>query len=190
MAEFDPRAWEDRAWTRYAKVAKDKRISPKRKRSEARKLNNDISAINGLKAVVEWCDSRRIKVEFTNLHPAGVYHNDDKIIYINSKQKLEKQLFVLLHECGHLLIDDPSETTVFRFRHGYHEKNPKLKRKFIHRCAIVEEELEAWHRGRKLANKLGIEINDLNYDTLKADLVKTYMKWALKDPNYQADGPE
>ena len=190
MATFDPKICEDRAWARYAKVAKDKRISPKRKRTEAKKLNKDISAINGLKAVIDWCESRRIKVEFTNRRTAGSYHNEDRIIFINSTQTFEKQLFVLLHECGHLLIDDPSETTLFRFRHGYHEKNPKLKRKFIHRCAIVEEELEAWYRGRKLANKLGIEINHLSYDTLKADLVKTYMKWALKDPNYQADGPD
>lgn len=190
MAKFDPRKWEDRAWTRYAKVAKDKRVSPKRKKSEARKLNKDIAAINGLKAVVEWCELRRISVEFTNRHSAGSYHNDNKIIYINSTQTLEKQLFVLLHECGHLLIDDPSDTTLFRFRHGYHETKPEIKRKFIHRCQILEEEFEAWYRGRKLANKLGIQINDYNFETLKAGMLKSYMKWALKDPNYQADGPE
>jgi len=190
MAKFDPKILEDRAWARYAKVTKDKRISPRQKKNEVRKLNDDINVINGLKTIIEWCESRRIIVKFTNRRSAGSYHNDNKIIYINSTQKLEKQLFVLLHECGHLLIDDPSETTVFRFRHGYYEKNPKLRRKFIHRCAIVEEELEAWHRGRKLASKLGIIIDEYSYDTLKGNFVKTYMKWALKDPNFQADGPE
>jgi len=190
MAEFNPQLLEDKAWNRYARVTKRKNLSPVRKKKEANRLSDEISAINGLKAVIEWCNFRRIAVVFTNRRSAGVYQIEEKTIYINSRQTLEKQLFVLLHECGHLLIDDRSESTELRFKNGYYAEDSNVRRRFIHRCTVVEEEFEAWHRGRKLAVKLGIEINDERFSALKAYMLKSYMKWALHDPNYQHDGPE
>lgn len=190
MAEFNPQQLENKAWSRYARVVKRKNLTPARKHREANKLSDEIAAINGLKAVIDWCNFRRIGVYFTNRRSAGVYQSEEKIIYINSRQSLEKQLFVLLHECGHLLIDDRSESTENRFRHGYYAEDKSIRRKFIHRCTVLEEEFEAWHRGRKLANKLGIDINEERFSELKAGMLKSYMKWALHDPKYQEDGPE
>jgi hypothetical protein len=189
MSKFNPQLLETRAWDRYARATKHKNCSSEQKRTEALRLSDDISAINGLKSVIEWCENRRIEVYFTNRRAAGVYEIDRKSIYINSRQSLEKQLFVLLHECGHLLIDDRSEKTVFRFRHGYYVEDKEVKRKFIHRCAIVEEEFEAWHRGRKLATKLGININDEHFSAFKSRLLKSYMKWALRDPDFSPEDP-
>ena len=118
--------------------------------------------------------------------PGGLYNNEEKTIYINSRQSIEKQLYILLHECGHLLIDDRSETTEHRFKNGYYANDASVKRRFIHRCTILEEEFEAWHRGRKLAIKLGIKVNDDSFSDLKAKFLKSYMKWALSDPKYRS----
>lgn len=189
MAEFNPQLLEDKAWSRYARVIKRKNLSPGRRHHESTRLSDEIAAINGLKVVIEWCNFRRINVVFTNRRSAGVYQIEERTIYINSRQSLEKQLFVLLHECGHLLIDDRSETTERRFQHGYYSEDKDIRRKFIHRCTVVEEEFEAWHRGLRLANKLGIQINERNFAALKAYMLKSYMKWALHDPKYQQDGP-
>jgi|GEM_PF-1548629 len=190
MAEFNPQLLENKAWDRYARVVKRKNLTTARKNREANKLSDEIAAINGLRVVIDWCNLRRIGVVFTNRRPAGVYQIEEKTIYINSRQSLEKQLFVLLHECGHLLIDDRSESTELRFKHGYYTEDKNVRRRFVHRCTVVEEEFEAWHRGRKLATKLGIQINDERFSALKAWMLKSYMKWALHDPNYQEDGPE
>ena len=110
-------------------------------------------------------------------------------IRINPKQTAEKQLYILLHECGHLLIDDKSETTELRFKNGYYVNDERVKKKFIYRCTVLEEEFEAWHRGRKLATKLGVKINDETFNTLKAKFLKSYMLWAVGDPQYQQGGP-
>jgi hypothetical protein len=187
MAEFNPRKWEDKAWSRYSKRVKG--MPPSARLEEAKILSDEIAAINGLKELVAWCNLKRITVDFTNRKCGGAYVGKTRTIYINSTQSPEKQLFVLLHECGHLLIDNKTETTELRFRHGYPTDDPDVKRKFIHRCTVVEEEFEAWHRGRKLAMKLGIQIDDERFSDLKASMLKSYMKWAVGDPLFQTDGP-
>ena len=187
MAGFDPRKWKDRAKSRHDRRVK--RLSPADRLIESRQLNRDLDAVKGLEVLVDWCAFRRIGVDFTNKHPGGLYNPEEKVIYINSVQGPERQLYVLLHECGHLLIDDKSETTELRFKNGYYT-DPEVKKKFIYRCTVLEEEFEAWHRGRKLATKLGIKINEELYDSLKGKFLKTYMLWALGDPKYKMGGPE
>jgi len=187
MAELDPQLREDKAWSKFARVTK--KLSPEHRGVHARKLSCEISMINGLKVLVEWCASKKIEVLFTNRKYGGGYVEENKIIYINSKQSLEKQLFILLHECGHLLIDNNADNAEFRFKYGYPTSDPNIKRKFVYRCTVIEEEFEAWHRGRKLATKLGIEIDDEKFSIIKAYMLKSYMKWALGDPRFQGDCP-
>lgn len=182
MSEFDPRKWENRAKARHRKKTKG---APGYVRSfEDRRLKDDLGFLKGLEEVVSWCAVRRISVNFSK-GLAGVYNGEDRTIHINSRQSVEKQLYVLLHECGHLLIDDKSESTEFRFKNGYHTPHKDVKRKFIYKCTILEEEFEAWHRGRKLATKLGININDDVFSEIKASFIKSYMRWALGDPAYK-----
>lgn len=187
MAGFDPQTRENKAWSKFARVTKH--LSPEQRTVHAEKLSKEIATINGLKAVIEWCNFKRIEVLFTNRKCGGGYVGENKVIYVNSKQSLEKQLFVLLHECGHLLIDNNADNAEFRFKYGYPASDPNVKRKFVHRCTVIEEEFEAWHRGRKLATKLGIEIDDEKFSITKAYMLKSYMKWALGDPRFQEDGP-
>lgn len=188
MAEFDPRKWEDKAWSRYSRRVKG--LPPSARTKETNILSDEIALINGLKELVAWCNLKRIAVEFTNKKCGGVYVGEKRVIYINSTQSTEKQLFILLHECGHLLIDNRTETTELRFRHGYPAEDPNVRRKFIHRCTIVEEEFEAWHRGRKLATKLGIQIDDERFSAIKAHMLKSYLLWAVGDPKFKEGGPD
>jgi len=184
MADFDAQVWENRAWKRYeASIGQAANPSIKKKLRE--KLDAEITAIIGIRKIIEWCFAKRTAVNFTNRKPGGLLLADEKIIHINSRQLPEHQLFILLHECGHMLIGSESANPSHRFRLGYPSSfDPEVKGKFIHRCAIVEEEFEAWHRGQKLAAKLNIDINRKNYDSLKTTMLKTYMKWALKSDPY------
>jgi hypothetical protein len=66
----------------------------------------------------------------------------------------------------------------------------EVRKSFVHRVSIVDEEFEAWARGRKLARKLGVKINDDVFDELKAKFLRSYMLWAVGDPKYQENGPK
>lgn len=186
MPAFQRNLWEERAWARYEKqVSKDPAAG-----AQARsRLDRDIVAISGLEALVGWCARRGVAVEFTNRRDAGVFSSEEKTIFINSAQTYENQLFILLHESGHLLVGSEKPGAQIRFKLGYPSTHdPALRGKFLHRCAILEEEFEAWHRGHKLAKKLEIEIDEERWSLLKAKFLKSYIRWSIKDPDFE-DSP-
>lgn len=184
MATFQRKDWEERAWARYERQkSKDPASEPKARE----RLDRDLNAASGLNAIVGWINHRGIKVEFTNGQAGGIYSTSEKTIYINSTQTYEHQLFVLLHESGHLLIGLTDPSKPHRFRLGYPSSHdPALKGKFIHRCAILEEEFEAWHRGHKLAKKLGIDIDEHRWSELKSQFIKSYIKWSLRHEDFES----
>jgi hypothetical protein len=185
MPTFQQKLWEERAWARYERQRSKDPFNLAQART---RLDIDISSASGLEAVIAWCSSRKIEVEFTNRKEAGVFSSDEKKIYINSTQGCENQLFVLLHECGHLLVGSERSNSNIRFRLGYPSTHdPAIKGKFVHRCVVLEEEFEAWYRGRKLAKKLKIEVDDGRWNEMKSKLLKSYMKWALKDPDFEGN---
>lgn len=183
MPSFQRQLWEERAWARYERQrSKDPAAEPKARG----RLDEDMVAISGLDVVISWAARRGITVAFSSLREAGVFSSEEKTIFINSTQRYENQLFILLHECGHILVGSEKSGAHHRFKLGYPATyDPGLKDKFIHRCAILEEEFEAWHRGRRLAKKLEIEINDERWSTLKASMLKSYIKWSLKHQDFE-----
>lgn len=182
VPSFQRKTWEDRAWARYEKQrSKDPATEPK---ARAR-LDADLTSAASLDRLVSWCARRGVTVEFTNRREAGVYSSEEKTIFINSTQTYEHQLFILLHESGHLLIGSENSKESHRFKLGYPSSyDPTWKGKFVHRCIILEEEFEAWHRGKKLAKKLEIEINEEGWNDIKSRFIKSYLRWAMKDPDF------
>ena len=114
--------------------------------------------------------------------PNAAYVGDEKLFRINGRTNLKQQLFMLLHECGHYLIGYPESHE--RFGHGYPASDPGEKRQFLHRVDVVDEEMEAWHRGRRLASRLKIKIDLVEYNKLRAQMLKTHLKWALRVDGY------
>ena len=45
--------------------------------------------------------------------------------------------------------------------------------------STIKEEIDAWSEGRKLANKLGIEIDDRRWNRYWKHQVYKYVKWAV-----------
>lgn len=182
MPTFQRSTWEERAWARYERQRSKGRAAETQARA---RLDRDLEAARGLDTVVDWVSRRGMRVEFTNRRDAGTFFSEEKCIYINSTQTCEHQLFVLLHECGHLLVGSEKPGAPHRFKLGYPSAaDPLLKSKFIHRCAILEEEFEAWHRGYRLAKKLGVELSDERWTDLKAKFLRSYVKWSLKHPDF------
>ena len=58
--------------------------------------------------------------------------------------------------------------------HKQLERSPKYK------VDCIAEEIEAWRRGKNLAERLGLYINEEKYNALTAECVYSYIKWAAK----------
>jgi len=100
------------------------------------------------------------------------------VVIINSRKHIEKRLYTLLHECGHILINNNnSSDRVFSLSHDTDAvMGRKVSRK--RRIAKLAEEIEAWKRGESLAKRLSIRIDEDKFDKMRADAIMSYVEWA------------
>lgn len=94
------------------------------------------------------------------------YWIEDKTVTINNSKDEKHQLFVLLHETGHVILRD---------REDFNEAFPDVEHE---RIEILKEEVMAWEEARKLAKKLDIELGTewiLNY----RESLKRYASWSI-----------
>lgn len=142
------------------------------------KLSYDLQVIRSLNTLIEWCQKRGLTVLFGK-HENGTYDECYRTIVIAANALPEKQVFYLLHECGHhLVFSHPGNPN--RFEMGYPQTDKSVTRTFQHRLACLEEEMEAWQRGRSLAKKLKLKFNEVNLEKLRIHCLTTYVKWACK----------
>ena len=94
------------------------------------------------------------------------YWIEDRTVTIDNSKDEKHQLFVLLHETGHVILRD---------REDFNEAFPDVERE---RVETLKEEVMAWEEARKLAKKLNIELGAgwiLNY----RDSLKRYAAWSV-----------
>jgi len=174
---FDRELWRTRAWDRFQR---DLRSGTAKTTLEMQWCVDTVS-IRNLDRLVNWCASKGISVTFKS-KLAGAYDHENKNISICSSAKPENQFMYLLHECGHFLIN--SNENHDRFGMGYpFMSHPGVNRTFQHKVACVEEEIEAWHRGWKLAKRLKLTVRKEAFDSLKLACLKTYLKWSVSRGN-------
>lgn len=183
MRPFQLALWEERARDKCSRAGSR---GPARARSAQVRLWVDLAAARGLERVVDWAAGRGLTVLFTSKRDSGVFSSGDKTIYINSTLTPEHQLFVLLHECGHVLVGSEKPGVHHRFKLGYPSwDDPGVSGKLVHRCAILEEEFEAWHRGHRLAKKLGVPLDEDRWAEIKTRYIKSYLKWTINPTRYK-----
>lgn len=174
MGQFDPTTWRARAWTRYARA---------RDEGEDRDLCElkqtiDTLAIQDIEKLVAWCADRSIKVSFGKKEN-GVYETETKEMIISCRAHPAKQVIYLLHECGHHLIGMKEHHD--RFGMGYPKVNdPNAVKTNAHRISCLEEEIEAWHRGWRLATRLSLNATREDYDVVRLVCLKSYIRWAAR----------
>lgn len=175
MIEFDRQLWWDRAWARFKRQV-PKGTTRKKKAQAERQWYRDALHIDKMGSVVDWCSSKGIKVQFGK-KPGGMYNALDKTITIACRAAPEKQLYMLLHECGHHLIgfDEHDE----RFGMGYpYVEDSNINSTFQHRLACLEEEMEAWNRGWRLSKRLHLKLERPAFDKVRLYCLRSYIKWA------------
>ena len=174
MSKFDSELWRGRAWARFQRAVQAG--------GDTKQLEKlwfvETLTVGDLEAVVNWCGSRGLEVDFLK-RAGGIYDHSDKKITIVCGAKPQRQLVYLLHECGHHLIGMKEQHE--RFGMGYPQTDPELKKTFLHRVSCLEEELEAWHRGWKLGQRLGLQsLTREAFDAIRLECLKTYIKWTLR----------
>lgn len=89
---------------------------------------------------------------------------DDRVVTINDTQSLRKQLFVLLHEAGHIIL---------RFGDDFSDMFPGAE---TSKVEILKEEVMAWEEARKLAKKLDIPMGK-DWDIHVRQAIMRYVNW-------------
>lgn len=137
-----------------------------------------------LHLIVKWCQKRHVTVTFTSL--ASKYFPTSRRININKNVSRKRQLMVLLHECGHHLIDS-SPTATDRYKNGWGVKTIKASKTDLHRIDVLEEEYEAWQRGWKLGKRLQV-LTDADrpaFDKVRVSTLKSYANWIVNPSDYE-----
>lgn len=177
MTKFDNDTWHKNALGRNAAA---------KSRGQKYPLSRDVTAIQALTVVMDWCDARKITVDFV-MKGGEYYIPDEKKITVSARARPETQLFTLLHECGHYLVHACSQNSKRFAPHAQKGPFAGPAKDLTHRVDSVEEEYEAWHRGSKLASRLGIELNQERFEATKVTCIKTHFKWALKPGRFFDD---
>jgi hypothetical protein len=174
MLEFDAELWKQRAWSRLKRVSK--RDSKEKRDVAERQWYRDVIHIDKMKTVVDWCASKNLEVKFGK-KPGAQYDASSRTIILAGRTAPEKQLYYLLHECGHHLIGN--EELHERFGLGYpFVEDPIVNTTFHHRVACLEEEIEAWHRGWRLSKRLRLKLDRDEFDKVRIACLRTYIRWA------------
>lgn len=162
MAQFDFCLWTKKAHSRKRET-----------------LLCGLAAVDGLRSTVSWAKRRGFNVEFqlcSGEH--GLCSYQTKQIIIDPRMALETQLYVLLHECGHALIDS-SQQLQKDWPRGYSAvENGFVPRGYRHKIAVLAEEIEAWNRGHRLASRLNVSINEEAFNKIRDKLLKSHIESA------------
>lgn len=139
----------------------------------------DHVSITNIETIVEWCNGKGIKTQFQKCNNA-VFDKDTMTISIASSIRPLRQVFYLLHECGHYMISNTAGNDD-RFKMGYRlGEGFTTEFSFPHKLACVEEEFEAWHRGWRLSQRLNLNIRRDQFDAVRRSCLKTYLVWVTK----------
>lgn len=161
MATFSVQEWRTRA---------ERKFNRHKDRSE---FQRELRFIRDIEVVIAWCDARGVLVEFKR--KPSMYYPDGSNIVVAAGLPTESRLHVLLHECGHHLIGSKDEHE--RFGRGYSDERTRSAH---HKLDVLEEEFEAWHRGFKLAARLGVKVDKDSFDRTRITHLKTYVRWAAR----------
>ena len=127
--------------------------------------------------LLEYCEGKGWVVRFTSKTPNSDFaYPDSKLITIQSDRRSEITFYYFLHEIGHMVM--------CQNKAGYQERYSAVFDDFhgnsqTYKIARVEEELEAWKTGLKLAKRLNLTVNRRNYEKIKSRCVTSYLSWAV-----------
>lgn len=118
--------------------------------------------MSGLARIEAWLNRRGLELIVSHgALPGALYDPDNKRVIIPARRSRQTQIALALHECGHVLIDSREN-----------KRESKID--------TLLEEVEAWHRGRRLARRLGVRVDPRAFARMRATCLTTYATWIAK----------
>jgi len=106
-----------------------------------------------------------------------VYY-EKKLFVMSDKISDEISTYHLLHELGHTKVLQKKKTYSEYYSYIFENFSPIS---LTHKIAIIQEELDAWREGLKLARQLGIHIDRRKWEIAKTKCISTYLSWAVRN---------
>lgn len=123
-----------------------------------------------VKKVIAYLESRNVQVRKGR---ENCYYPDrPKTIVYNAQGSYKNQLYTLLHEAGHFLQEKSKNFSSMNLLYQSADELYTNYQKF----RLLEQEMDAWDRGAKLATKLGIKLDVLDYRKNAAYFIMCYVK--------------
>ncbi len=109
------------------------------------------------------------KLDFTSV--------SENLIVLKKNRHPEITFYVMLHEIGHMMLCQNRKMYRERFNAVFDDFS---RGSLTHKVKTVEEELDAWKIGFKLAKRLKLYVNRRKFETVKARCISTYLIWAVE----------
>jgi len=113
---------------------------------------------------------------------------EQRRVLINTRFSREVQFYLLLHELGHVLIEEDSART-FESEHpsGGRYASVSINASKAARVSVLGEEYEAWRIGRRWARLSTLFIDDVKYDQTMTKNLMSYITWAADPKQWHAE---
>ena len=141
------------------------------------KFELDVTYIDKLMRLIEWCATNKLTVKFIS-NDVGHYDASTNTVSLSHRTLPETQLYTLLHELGHYLIEtQDDEWYNERYVKGW-KTTPSDDVSFHYKIDTLAEEFDAWYNGLLLAKRLSLDINVERFFAMRNTCLKTYVKIA------------
>jgi antirestriction protein ArdC len=118
-----------------------------------------------LKTLLNWADDKGIDIRWSNGYG---YYPDENYITMSNRGTDKNKFYTLLHEIGHYIQGNSRSPHPFT----HHDSDKKTLLSMYYN---MQEEIDAWERGFKLAKKLKIPIDKKDYDMYASKYIASYI---------------
>ncbi len=98
-------------------------------------------------------------------------------IIVNNRVTRQRQLYLLLHEAGHVLLRESEKEHKRRYPAAVvHGSRPTR----AHKIDTLREEVMAWEKGREIAADFQIPIDDSVWHSMVTSALYKYLEWSKR----------
>lgn len=127
-----------------------------------------------LQKLCDWAADRGYLVDLhAEAHEADEVDPSTRVITISPTQTQRQKVYSLAHECGHILGFESADF-LFSEPRGMASKSAR------NRLGIVEVELDAWRRGFRLCERLGLGLSPKGFEREACRWLMTYVRDAAR----------
>ncbi len=131
-----------------------------------------MKAENQLRRILDYADAFGVTVTFKR--SSSMYIPEIKTINIASWLMTQSRVYILLHELGHWAADcDENHERMHPW--GEWTRPEAMKNTVAAHVALIAEEIDAWQRGRSLADALGLQLDIKEFEIIKGKFIITYI---------------